>query len=299
MTVRTGNTGSVLPFLAAAGRWRADGQRGPPSSAQRTAVFCQSAADVQPHRSIELAIEPARLSFSLCPRACRVALFCGQRHRAAAYILLNLDAAPPVTFATRRAASSVLSSSSCFSRSALFLLRSSCTFSFMAACGGEQSGAGYVRRDVAATGEASRCGAPGQRAGGCRSRGGRPRVRECSTRRYSPQNRSHTFGPYRLTALLGLARFTHTHTHLSRCECDDYREAASDGGAHHSLHASRGSLQRAPPWRRAKAAIEHRTKSKSAAPALAAAGIVGTTTTDAGNQPSASSAGRRRREPCI
>ena len=116
MTVRTGNTGSVLPFLAAAGRWRADGQRGPPSSAQRTAVFCQSAADVQPHRSIELAIEPARLSFSLCPRACRVALFCGQRHRAAAYILLNLDAAPPVTFATRRAASSVLSSSSCFWR---------------------------------------------------------------------------------------------------------------------------------------------------------------------------------------
>ena len=215
MTVRTGNTGSVLPFLAAAGRWRADGQRGPPSSAQRTAVFCQSAADVQPHRSIELAIEPARLSFSLCPRACRVALFCGQRHRAAAYILLNLDAAPPVTFATRRAASSVLSSSSCFSRSALFLLRSSCTFSFMAACGGEQSGAGYVRRDVAATGEASRCGAPGQRAGAVAHVECRPRVRECSTRRYSPKNRSHTFGPYRLTALLGLARFTHTHTQVA------------------------------------------------------------------------------------
>ena len=45
--------------------------------------------------------------------------------RAAAYILESFEAAPPVTLATRSAASSVLSSSSCFMRSALFLVRSS------------------------------------------------------------------------------------------------------------------------------------------------------------------------------
>ena len=45
--------------------------------------------------------------------------------RAAAYILESFEAAPPVTLATRSAASSVLSSSSCFMRSALFLVRNS------------------------------------------------------------------------------------------------------------------------------------------------------------------------------
>ena len=49
-----------------------------------------------------------------------------------AHILLSLEAAPPVTLATRSAASSVLSSSSCFSRSPLLLARSSCTRSFIA-----------------------------------------------------------------------------------------------------------------------------------------------------------------------
>lgn len=43
----------------------------------------------------------------------------------ATYILESLDAAPPVTFATRRLVSSVLSSSSCFSSSFLSLVRSS------------------------------------------------------------------------------------------------------------------------------------------------------------------------------
>jgi hypothetical protein len=68
------------------------------------------------------------------------------------------------------------------------------------------------------------------------------------------------------------------------------------------LIASRGSLQRAlrsAPRRRAKAAFEHRTKSKSAAPTLAAAGIAAATSTDASNHLAASSASRRRRKPCI
>jgi hypothetical protein len=67
------------------------------------------------------------------------------------------------------------------------------------------------------------------------------------------------------------------------------------------LIASRGSLQRAlrSAPRRAKAAFEHRTKSKSAAPTLAAAGIAAATSTDASNHLAASSASRRRRKPCI
>ena len=62
--------------------------------------------------------------------------------RGAAHILLSLEAAPPVTLATRRAASSVLSSSSCFSRSVLLLFLNSCTEIFMATCPAKQEEGG-------------------------------------------------------------------------------------------------------------------------------------------------------------
>ena len=109
-----------------------------------------------------------------CSRVCE-----GGRGGQRAHIFESLEAAPPVTLATRSAASSVLSSSSCFIRSALFLLRSSCTLSlaispvrFRGLCLGPRlrqrvrissRGGGWVRLGCWAGREAAR--APGAVAG--------------------------------------------------------------------------------------------------------------------------------------
>eukprot|EP00962_Isochrysis_galbana_P031489 scaffold10267_cov116-Isochrysis_galbana.AAC.1 len=63
-----------------------------------------------------------------------------RRHQQRAHILESLEAAPPVTLATRKEASSDLSSSSCLVRSVFVLVRSSCTLTFMAAEGRAQTG---------------------------------------------------------------------------------------------------------------------------------------------------------------